>query len=224
MLKELNKDDFNMGIVRDIGMAYSTPTSPRVTRHTMFECSDCGKQFVMQTKTAKNLGTSSCYHCSSVKKRLKHGYTGTRIYRIWEHMRIRCSSHKNYAGRGISVCESWNADCLPFIKWAMDNGYTDDLSIDRIDNDGNYTPDNCRWVAQNIQSRNSRKIRSTNTSGYRGVFYNSQKSKWQAKITVDYKVTHLGFYDEAHDAATAYDEYVLKNKLEHTINSEVHHG
>ena len=92
-----------------------------------------------------------------------------RLYKIWKEMRYRCNNPQNksfprYGGRGIKVCEEWNDSFVPFYKWAISNGYKEDiaksgrnrLSIDCIDNDGDYSPENCRWVDDYIQSRNKR--------------------------------------------------------------------
>ena len=75
-------------------------------------------------------------------------------------------------------------------------GYKDDLTIDRINNDGNYEPSNCRWTTKTIQSRNTKIIQSNNTSGFRGVLWNKDSKKWQASITVNYKNIHLGLFDD----------------------------
>jgi hypothetical protein len=93
------------------------------------------------------------------KERKKHHYQSrTRLYRIWGGMKSRCSDsktpiYKYYGARGISVCQEWH-DSKNFIKWAMDNGYNDSLSIDRTNNDGNYCPENCKWVTQEHQVNN----------------------------------------------------------------------
>jgi hypothetical protein len=89
-----------------------------------------------------------------------HGESGTRLYHIWQAMRGRtgnpkASRYSYYGGRGISVCPEWN-DFEQFRDWALSNGYADNLSIDRIDNDGNYEPSNCRWADQKTQVRNRR--------------------------------------------------------------------
>lgn len=88
----------------------------------------------------------------------KHGLKGTRVFRIWSNMKTRCNNpnsnyYKRYGGRGIKVCDEWN-DFQVFYDWAMSNGYNDNLSIDRINNNGNYEPSNCRWVDMKTQGRN----------------------------------------------------------------------
>lgn len=99
----------------------------------------------------------------------KHSGSGTRLYIIWKGIRQRCNNpnckiFKNYGGRGIKLCDEWN-DFNNFKEWAMINGYKDNLSIDRIDVNGNYTPDNCRWVTNKIQANNKRNNRLLTLNG-----------------------------------------------------------
>lgn len=94
------------------------------------------------------------------KYQLKHQYP--RLYRIWSSMKSRCYYHKNkcfhyYGGRGISICDEWLNSFNTFATWALCNGYADDLSIDRINVDGNYCPQNCRWATNDEQQKNKRK-------------------------------------------------------------------
>lgn len=89
----------------------------------------------------------------------KHGKCFTRLYRIWNSMKQRCSnpkaiSYKYYGGKGITVCEEWQ-DFKPFYEWAMANGYRDDLTIDRKDSNGNYCPENCLWATNKVQQNHT---------------------------------------------------------------------
>lgn len=88
-----------------------------------------------------------------------HGHSKTKLYGVWLGMKRRCDYRKDkryqrYGGRGITVCDEWRNDYVTFESWAINNGYKQGLSIDRIDNNGNYCPENCRWVTTKQQNRN----------------------------------------------------------------------
>ena len=90
----------------------------------------------------------------------KHGLRKHRLYRIWSNMKNRCynpntRSYERYGGRGITVCDEWKNDFMSFYNWSIANGYRDDLTLDRSNNDGNYTPENCRWATQKQQHNNT---------------------------------------------------------------------
>lgn len=136
--------------------------------HSMWLCKcDCNAETVVDTSSLRSGNTKSC-GCITRKllkeSSTKHGKHGTRLYRIWKGMVSRCnckgqSSYKHYGGRGISVCSEW-LNYESFDKWALENGYSDNLTIDRIDTDGNYTPKNCRWVTMEVQAKNKRNSRT----------------------------------------------------------------
>lgn len=96
---------------------------------------------------------------ASKRANTKHGMHGTRLYTIWRSMkgRIHCpatNSYSRYGGRGISVCAEWDNNFSAFAEWAFSHGYRDDLTLDRINPNGNYEPDNCRWATWAQQARN----------------------------------------------------------------------
>ncbi|MDD3890525.1 MAG: hypothetical protein PHR65_11500 [Syntrophomonadaceae bacterium] len=125
----------------------------------------CGNISIVSTSSLVSGTTKSC----GCKKR-KHGYSHKeRLYETWKNMRRRCFDPKNkrwahYGGRGITICSEWN-DYLPFRGWAMANGYADNLTIDRIDVDGNYCPENCRWVDAKTQANNVSRNRIVDVKG-----------------------------------------------------------
>lgn len=123
---------------------------------------------------------------------IKHGEIGTRLYRIWANMVNRCNNEHNprwpdYGGRGIGVYESW-MDYINFRNWALQNGYEDTLTIDRIDNNGNYSPDNCRWVDDFVQANNKR---NNHLVTYRGE--TKTLSEWAEVLGFPYKTLHHRF-------------------------------
>ena len=151
------------------------------------------------------------------------------IVRRFVYMKNRCyninnTRYKDYGGKGITICEEWLEDKRKFIKWSLENNFSPELSIDRIDNTKEYSPENCRWTNKSIQSQNTRKIYSTNKSGYRGVSWNSKLNKWECSIGINNKTISLGFYKDKLEAAKVYDTYVLDNNLKHTINGVILSG
>lgn len=132
------------------------------------EC-ECGNTKVVRGSALRTGKTLSCgcllSECSRErmsKLAFKHGFTGKKIYAVYRSMIERCdkpsnSEYHNYGGRGITVCKEWREDRELFFKWALSHGYKEGLEIDRIDNDGNYEPSNCRWVTSKVNSNNMRK-------------------------------------------------------------------
>ena len=126
--------------------------------------------------------------------------SGTRIYETWQDMKRRCYNKQNvrynrYGGRGIKVCEEWLNNFQSFYDWAISNGYSDDLTIDRIDNDGNYEPSNCRWSTVKEQCNN----RSSNINITIG---NATKSlmSWCEIFNVDYKKVHSRYQRNGYES------------------------
>lgn len=167
--------------------------SPKGYRAIFWKCRcDCGKEILARGCNLKRGASLSC-GCNRIEhpNRLRHGLSKTRIHNIWKSMFDRCfntneSCYKHYGGRGITVCEEWKL-FENFYKWAMSNGYQDDLSIDRINVNGNYEPNNCRWATMRQQQNNTRRNHYLEFNGERhtiaewseitGIRYNKLKDR-----------------------------------------------
>lgn len=139
----------------------------------------------------------------------------TRLYRCWADIKARCLNSKHkwysyYGGRGISVCNEW-LEFEPFMEWAFANGYNDSLTIDRINNDGNYEPLNCKWSTQQEQSLNKKHLKSK--SGFVGVRWRKDAKKYQAEVFDHCRYYYVGLFDSAIDAFNARELFIKEHHL-----------
>ena len=157
---------------------------------------ECGNEKIVSTTHLKNDTKScGCLRAENTKKRnTKHGFRYSRLYIIWKDIKRRCynknsKSYYLYGERGIIVCQEWLDDFMNFYDWAMPNGYKDNLTIDRIDVNGNYEPSNCRWVDRKIQANNKR----NNCN----ITYNNEThtlSEWAEILNINYDKLRYRIY------------------------------
>lgn len=221
-IEKLVQEDFKMKIIKDLGMLPTKGSSDRVVRFAIFECDKCKTQYTTAVSDAKRKKSPYCKACSRIGLAKTHGYSKTRIYKLFTNLKQRCYNKKHktyceYGEMGITVCKEWKNSHENFIKWSYENGYNDSLTIDRIDSTKGYSPDNCRWVSLNVQNQNRRKPKN-NTSGYKGVSYKSSLSKFRTIINVNKKQKELMFSKCRLECAYAYDDYIVKNNLVHPTN------
>lgn len=185
-------------------------------RQVYCECS-CGnpERVLVRCNNLISGNTTSC-GCVLEASRKKHGMSRTRTYRIHEGMVRRCrpelkDKFPHHAGRGIKVCKEWN----PYLGGSFENFYRDmgeapdGMSIDRIDNDGDYCKENCRWATDSIQGYN-KGLDPNNTSGKSGVSFYKSQGKWSAEIHVEGNHIRLGMFEDKEDAINARLEAELK--------------
>ena len=163
---------------------------------------------------------------------MKHGYAknGKRhpLYSKRSDMQQRChnpshKAYKYYGSRGINVCKEWLDDTSAFVKWGIENGWEEGLEIERKDNDGDYTPDNCIFVSHSSNMQN-RRVQVNNKSGFRGVSYCKRDKAWRAHWSYNGKTKSLGSFKSAMNAATHWDAYNLAHGSLKPFNFEVTNG
>lgn len=197
----------HLTVIKEVGR------SPSNKRRFLCKC-DCGNELevIMSSFTTGHTTSCGCEHRRIVTK---HNLSYKRIYQIWNGMVYRCSEKerpakvwKKYGARGIRVCEEWK-NFMNFYNWAINNGYKENLTIDRIDSDKGYYPENCQWADYKTQNTH---LKSKHDCV--GVYYN--KGHWYSYITVNYRQIYFGKFNtqkEAADARNAYiDEHHLPNK------------
>ncbi len=217
---EIGVKNNDVELLNDLGMRYrpghifKEGVRNKKVRYGNFLC-HCGNNFISAITEVKNgkIRSCGCLQRKAAILNIKeenerrgasfHGESETRLYRIFNGMKTRCynqnhHSYVNYGGRRVTICEEWLDDYQVFRTWALDNGYRENLSIDRIDFDGNYKPGNCRWVTQEVQANNQR-LRKDNKTGYKGI------SKRGVVFVVDHKGCYIGTYDDIETAILVKD-------------------
>lgn len=150
---------------------------------------DCGKETIVIAQQLTSGRTKSCgclVHDVCKVVNVTHGMSGTRLHKIWCNIIDRCTnenspSYKNYGGRGIKICNEWRRSFQSFYDWAMSHGYKENLTIDRVDNNGDYCPDNCRWTDKLTQANNTRNNHYIEYNGER-----HSTAEWARILNISY--------------------------------------
>lgn len=230
-LKPLIQGEFKMKIVEDLGMKKPTENYYKKVRMALFACTMCNEPFeaVVSTKAKNQL---YCKNCNG--KCLKKGNRDHPLYRTWATTKNKVNRTDQepikaiYYDRNITMCDEWANSFDSFFEWAINNGWKQGLTIDRIDNSKGYSPNNCRWADYSTQSANQRR-ENTGVTDYIGVQVNigrDGKPNGNYRATIRWKNVSYGLgnsKDQLH-LAKMYDSFIQKHKLPHTPNGVLLEG
>ena len=216
-IEEVEKD-MTPKLIGEVYKKFPTKTSKQKATYGLFECQYCKKEFETQINSVKRGQTRSC-GCFAT-----HGLGSNKFYQTWYGMLQRCTntmrqSYKWYGARGITVCEEWQ-DVTNFVAWAESThpnmeGYT----LDRINNDKGYSPENCTWSDKTTQAINKR-MQKNNKSGYVGVIWHIRNKKWGANIRINKILKQIGPFKTIEEAIQARDNYIIENNLPHKLSTQ----
>lgn len=196
---------YNLLTVIDEAEPYEQPNG-RLRRKVNVKC-DCGNTVCLMLENLYAGYSQSC-GCVGIAKATTHGLTGTAFRDVHQNMKARCDNpqhpqYKDYGGRGIRYCDKWKS--LVGFKEDMYESYKEGLSIDRIEVDGDYEKDNCRWTTMGVQGHNKRKMKGCEFP-YKGIHYNPNFTRYVATISHKRRGCYLATFDELEHAAKAYDD------------------
>ena len=179
-------------------------------------CKNCGKEIIK----FKIYCSRKCYF--EYRHKNQHSYDN--LYQRYVDMKSRCynpnnCNYKHYGARGIKVCDEWLGEdgYKNFKKWSLENGYKKELSLDKIDNNGNYSPNNCRWTTKRIQNINKRPG-TPNTSGFIGVRIHSSKTCYYGSVKINDKSYYTGCSKDIIITAIMRNNYIIDNHLDNELN------
>ena len=216
-IEEVEKD-MTPKLIGEVYKKFPTEKSAQLVTYGLYECQYCKNTFEAIFNNVKGGNTKSC-GCFAT-----HGLSSNKFYQTWYDMKYRCyntmrQDYKNYGGRGITVCDEW-LDVATFVAWAEStHPNRKGVSLDRIDNDKGYSPENCTWSDKTTQAINQR-IKKNNTSGYVGVVWYKPISKWMVQIMVNRKNKNLGYYQNIEEAVQVRDNYIIENNLPNKLSTQ----
>ena len=218
-MEEIEKD-MKPKLIGETWRKYPTETSTQKTTYGLFQCQYCGKEFETTVQSVKCGDTKSC-GCNLF---ITHGLSSNRFYNTWASMVKRCTNpnvwdYKHYGARGITVCEEW-LNVSNFVAWCdLTYPNIEDATLDRINNDKGYSPENCTWSDKTTQILN-RRIMKNNKSGYVGVIWNKRDRKWRANIRINKILKQIGSFKMKEEATQARDNYIIENNLPHKLSTD----
>jgi len=190
------------------------------TTFSIAVCSMCGEDKKVRignwNRTKEKWKCKECNNKNPVNK--THNSSKTRLYTIWQLMKRRCSDKRAEHEKlytNIKVCDEWKNSFIIFKKWAITNGYSDNLTIDRINNNDDYKPSNCRWATLSVQMQNQG-LSKVNKSGFRGVFFDKARNKWIATLEANGNVWRKR-YKTKEEAIDARNKKIKEWGTEHPI-------
>lgn len=208
-----------MKLIEDLRLLPRSKNSNHKIQFGLYECPDCKNIFKMDIYSVKYKKTDFCRSCTQRNKESNHGLTKHPLYSRWKSMRSRCNNpnnqdYKDYGGRGIKVCDRWN-DFTLFLE-DMYPSFIEGLELDRENVNLGYSPDNCRWVTRQVQTQNTRLLKSNNKTGYRGV--SIKDNTYQVCCRFNSKQVYLGCFSNPIEGAKVYDKFVIDNNLQMPLN------
>lgn len=197
------------------GKKFGEWTAIRYIGKKYWECQcSCGEISNVDGSKLRNGKSNKCRSCG--QRKCKDKDYGSRLYVIWNNMKQRCYNTKSkayqwYGSKGITVCNEWLKNYENFKQWALENNYSDSLTIDRINNNEGYSKDNCRWISlsDNIKkSQSERELSILNSSGKKNISWNNYKNKYDLIINK----TYVGSYHTIESAIIDRDWFINQGK------------
>lgn len=213
----------NKILIKDLGVIQINPSDTRKRQAVLVACPTCNDQRVM---TQNNYNTAKSTKCTKCRNIL-HNKSTSKYYSIWKMIKQRCYNekcinYKYYGARGITMCDEWKNSFTTFESWILDTyPDTENLSIDRIDNNKGYSPDNCRMTTHVNQMNNQRPRQ--NQSGYSCISLCKKSSNWVVRYDYNLKHTHVGSFKTLEEAVKALHQSLNDNNINKSNIKDITH-